>query len=89
MPLLLEIEGLSTPMSEGGRGSVGDCTSHACGGGSMDEEVQDTCEGEVGGRGGRSMDGATTNKSGLGGVGRIIRACRLVNGAYGDACVSE
>ena len=33
MPLLLEIEGLSIPMSRGGGGSVDDCIGDACEGG--------------------------------------------------------
>lgn len=74
IPMLLEIEGLSIPMSGGGCGSVDDCTSDTHGGGgggSVDEEYIDTCEGEGwGGGGGRSMDGVVANTSGLGGLGR-------------------
>ena len=90
MPLLLEIEGLSMPMSGGGGGLVDNCIGATCGGGLVDEEAHDTCEGE-GARGGgrRSMDGVVADTSGLGGGGRIRRVGRLVNGAFGDACCSK
>ena len=46
IPMLLQIEGLSIPMSGGGCGSTNDCTSDTRGGGSVDGEDSDTCEGE-------------------------------------------
>ena len=49
--MLLEIEGISIPMSGRGGGSFDNCTSDTCGGGGrglMDEEAHDTCEGEGG-----------------------------------------
>ena len=50
MPLLLEVEGSSKPMSGGGGGgSVDKCTSDTCGRGeegSVDEEYHVWCEGE-------------------------------------------
>ena len=85
MPPLLEIEGLSIPMSGGGGGSVDHGTGDACGGGSMDEETCDTCKGEGGG-GVRLMDGAEIDTSGLGGGERIRIVGGSINGAYGDAC---
>ena len=69
MTLLLEIEGLSMPVSGRGGGSINDCTSDTCGGGGgglVDEESCDTCEGEGGG-GGRLIDGVAADTSGLGG----------------------
>ena len=78
MPLLLEIEGLSMPMSRVGGGLVDNYTSDTCGGGgegSVNEEACDTCKGEGGGgeEGGRMMG----DTSGLGrGVGRKRRMGR-------------
>ena len=54
MPLLLEIEGLSIPMSRGRGGLVNNYTGDTCGGGgrgSVDEKSHDTCEEEGGGGG--------------------------------------
>lgn len=51
MPPLLEIKGLSVPMSGGGGGSVNDSVGDARGGhggGLVDEEACATCKGEGG-----------------------------------------
>ena len=80
IPLLLEIEGLSMPMSGRGSGSVDDSTSDMCGRGSMDGASSDTCGG--GGGGGGSMNDVATNTSGS-------RRDGSVNGAASDACGGE
>ena len=49
MPSLVEIEGLSIPMSRGGGGLVDNNTGDTCGGGLVDEEAHDMCREEGGG----------------------------------------
>jgi hypothetical protein len=70
---LLEIEGLLIPMSRGGGGSMNNGTGEACerdGGGYVDEEACDRCEGKVGGGGGGGSVNEEAHGAYRGGGGR-------------------